>query len=117
MSKKQIEECVRSSLEGYFRDLRGTELAIAEIVREDEDDVRLLLRDLSRSRRNTEQQRRRHRGEAEGTEQTWVLLPDSASAIMQAEELSQREKRLRVRIYREVTGEPPVLTHDLPPKR
>ncbi len=25
MSKKQIEECVRGSLEGYFRDLRGTE--------------------------------------------------------------------------------------------
>jgi Fis family transcriptional regulator len=25
MSKKQIEECVRSSLEGYFKDLRGTE--------------------------------------------------------------------------------------------
>ncbi len=25
MSKKQIEECVRDSLEGYFRDLRGTE--------------------------------------------------------------------------------------------
>ena len=25
MSKKHIEECVRSSLEGYFRDLRGTE--------------------------------------------------------------------------------------------
>lgn len=25
MSKKQIEDCVRSSLEGYFRDLRGTE--------------------------------------------------------------------------------------------
>jgi Fis family transcriptional regulator len=25
MSKAQIEECVRSSLEGYFRDLRGTE--------------------------------------------------------------------------------------------
>ena len=25
MSKKQIEECVRKSLEGYFRDLRGTE--------------------------------------------------------------------------------------------
>ena len=25
MSKKQIEETVRSSLEGYFRDLRGTE--------------------------------------------------------------------------------------------
>jgi Fis family transcriptional regulator len=25
MSKKHIEECVRSSLEGYFRDLHGTE--------------------------------------------------------------------------------------------
>ena len=25
MSKKQIEECIRSSLDGYFRDLRGTE--------------------------------------------------------------------------------------------
>ena len=25
MSKKQIEECVRLSLEGYFKDLRGTE--------------------------------------------------------------------------------------------
>ena len=25
MSKKHIEECVRSSLEAYFRDLRGTE--------------------------------------------------------------------------------------------
>ena len=25
MSKKQIEECVRTSLEGYLRDLRGTE--------------------------------------------------------------------------------------------
>ena len=25
MSKKHIDECVRSSLEGYFRDLRGTE--------------------------------------------------------------------------------------------
>ena len=25
MSKKQIEECVKSSLEGYFRDLCGTE--------------------------------------------------------------------------------------------
>ncbi len=27
MSKKQIEECVRLSLEGYFKDLRGTEPA------------------------------------------------------------------------------------------
>ncbi len=25
MSKKHIEECVRNSLDGYFRDLRGTE--------------------------------------------------------------------------------------------
>jgi Fis family transcriptional regulator, factor for inversion stimulation protein len=25
MSKRHIEECVRSSLEGYFRDLRGIE--------------------------------------------------------------------------------------------
>lgn len=25
MSKKHIEECVRNSLEGYFKDLRGTE--------------------------------------------------------------------------------------------
>lgn len=25
MSKKQIEECVKASLDGYFRDLRGTE--------------------------------------------------------------------------------------------
>ena len=25
MSKKYIEECVRASLEGYFRDLRGTD--------------------------------------------------------------------------------------------
>ena len=25
MSKKQIEDCVRQSLEGYFRDLHGTE--------------------------------------------------------------------------------------------
>ena len=25
MSKKHIEECVRASLEGYFKDLRGTE--------------------------------------------------------------------------------------------
>jgi Fis family transcriptional regulator, factor for inversion stimulation protein len=25
MSKKQIEECVRTSLEGYFKDLRGTD--------------------------------------------------------------------------------------------
>lgn len=27
MTKKMIEECVRTSLEGYFKDLRGTEPA------------------------------------------------------------------------------------------
>jgi Fis family transcriptional regulator len=27
MSKKHIEECVRTSLEGYFKDLNGTEPA------------------------------------------------------------------------------------------
>ena len=27
MSKKQIEECVRNSLEAYFKDLRGTDPA------------------------------------------------------------------------------------------
>ena len=25
MSKKKIEDCIRDSLEGYFKDLRGTE--------------------------------------------------------------------------------------------
>ena len=25
MSRRKIEECIRDSLEGYFRDLRGTE--------------------------------------------------------------------------------------------
>jgi len=25
MSRKQIDECIRASLEGYFQDLRGTE--------------------------------------------------------------------------------------------
>ena len=25
MSKKQIEDCIRNSLEGYFKDLHGTE--------------------------------------------------------------------------------------------
>jgi DNA-binding protein Fis len=27
MSKKQIEECIRENLEGYFKDLRGVEPA------------------------------------------------------------------------------------------
>lgn len=38
-------------------------------------------------------------------EQTWVLLPDRPSAVMQAEELAQREKKTRVRVYHETGGE------------
>jgi hypothetical protein len=40
----------------------------------------------------------------EGAEQTWVLLPDEASALMQAEEHANRHKGVRVRVYREQTG-------------
>ena len=58
--------------------------------------------------------------EEKGTEQTWVLLPDRPSAVIQAEELSQRQKSLHVRVYREVSETPPdwsrELTLDLPPK-
>lgn len=54
--------------------------------------------------------------EADGAEQTWVLLPDRASAIMQAEELAQREKSLHVRVYREVSGAQAELSVDLPPR-
>ena len=50
-----------------------------------------------------------------GGEQTWVLLPDRASAIMQAEELSQREKTLHVRVYHEAGGTRE-LAVDLPPR-
>lgn len=49
-------------------------------------------------------------------EQTWVLLPDQASAVMQAEEHHTREKTLHVRIYREETGKERELVLDLPPK-
>lgn len=52
----------------------------------------------------------------DGTEQTWVLLPDLASATMQAEELSQREKTLHVRLYHERVGESRELVRDLPPR-
>lgn len=52
----------------------------------------------------------------EAGEQTWVLLPDRASAIIQAEELAQREKSLRVRVYHEASGEAPVLALDLAPR-
>jgi len=51
----------------------------------------------------------------EGAEQTWVLLPDLPSADMQARELAQRGRGLRVRVYHEVTGEAPVLVLDLGP--
>lgn len=52
----------------------------------------------------------------DGTEQTWVLLPDRPSATMQAEELSQRERVLHVRIYHERPGAERELILDLPPK-
>ncbi len=52
----------------------------------------------------------------EGVEQTWVLLPGRAAAVMQAEELAQRQKDLHVRVYREVTGQDPELELDLPPR-
>jgi hypothetical protein len=55
-----------------------------------------------------------------GAEQTWVLLPDRPSAVIQAEELWQRQKSLHVRVYHEVSETPPAwskeLTLDLPPK-
>jgi hypothetical protein len=37
----------------------------------------------------------------DGVEQTWVLLPDAESALMQAEEHAQRERGVQVRVYRE----------------
>ena len=52
----------------------------------------------------------------EGAEQTWVLLPDQASAFMQAEELSRSEKRSHVRVYREETDGERELALDLPPR-
>lgn len=52
-------------------------------------------------------------GEAE---QTWALLPDQASAHMQAEELANREKRLHVRVYHEKSDTPREISLDLPPR-
>ena len=52
-----------------------------------------------------------------GVEQTWVLLPDRPSAIIQAQELSQRKKALHVRVYHEIWGSdtpPRTLELDLP---
>jgi hypothetical protein len=46
-------------------------------------------------------------------EQTWVLLPDKASAYMQAQELANREKTVRIRVYHEATGHPQTLVLDL----
>lgn len=58
--------------------------------------------------------------EENGAEQTWVLLPDRPSAVIQAEELAQRRKTLHVRVYHEISATPPdwskELTLDLPPK-
>ena len=55
----------------------------------------------------------------DGAEQTWVLLPDLASARMQAEEHARQEKNLHVRLYHEVLGgeaKQRELILDLPPK-
>jgi len=46
-------------------------------------------------------------------EQTWVLLPDRASAFMQAEELANRAKTVRIRVYHEAPGAPQTLVLDL----
>jgi len=45
------------------------------------------------------------RTSGESVEQTWVLLPDRPSAVMQAEELARQEKSTRIRVYREAGGE------------
>ena len=49
-------------------------------------------------------------------EQTWVLLPDEPSALMQAEELSNRERELHIRVYREASGEPRALVREFVPR-
>jgi hypothetical protein len=51
--------------------------------------------------------------DATAQEQTWVLLPDRASAFMQAEEAANREKTTRIRVYHEAMGTPQVLVLDL----
>lgn len=56
-------------------------------------------------------------GPEPAAEQTWVLLPNEPSAVMQAQELAQREKSLRVRVYREVTGQPREQVLELPAVR
>ena len=52
----------------------------------------------------------------EEPEQTWVLLPGRAAAVMQAEELANRERGLRVRVYREAAGEERTLELELSPR-
>jgi len=52
----------------------------------------------------------------EGSEQTWVLLPDEESARMQAEEQAQREPRTHVRIYLEQVGGDRQLLWERPPR-
>lgn len=49
----------------------------------------------------------------DGLEQTWVLLPDRPSAYMQAEEYARREKKARVRVYHERSGQERELVLDL----
>jgi hypothetical protein len=53
------------------------------------------------------------RTEGPEAEQTWVLLPDRASAFMQAEELARTQKTTRIRVYREATGAEQELVLDL----
>lgn len=51
--------------------------------------------------------------DADGLEQTWVLLPDRPSAFMQAEEHARKSKKTRVRVYHERTGHERELVLDL----
>ncbi|MGV3722113.1 MAG: hypothetical protein ACO1SX_14475 [Actinomycetota bacterium] len=51
--------------------------------------------------------------DADGLEQTWVLLPDRPSAFMQAEEHARKEKKTRVRVYHEQSGQERALVLDL----
>ena len=55
--------------------------------------------------------------QGDAPEQTWVLLPGRAAAVMQAEELASRRKELHVRVYREAAGEARTLELELLPRR
>jgi hypothetical protein len=51
--------------------------------------------------------------EGDGPEQTWVLLPDEPSAVMQAEEYAQRHRTARVLVYRETVDDELRVTREL----